>query len=130
MNNIFKMALVLSLVLSLSIPATKGLFAQTEEVKALIGTWDIELTEMGMQMEFIFKMEEGTLSGALEFEMGSGIMEEIVFEENKLTFLVSLDAGGQAVSVEAEATVDGDEITGIMFTDMGDVEFVGTKRTD
>ena len=128
MKRIFKTALIAPLVLWLSFSAMAGLFAQSKDVEALIGTWDVELTEMGMQMEFIFKMEDGTLSGTLEFEMGSGVMEEIVFNENKLTFLVSIDAGGQTISVEAEATVEGDEMTGAMFTEMGEAAFTGTKR--
>ncbi len=128
MKRIFKTALVVPLILSLSFPAAAGPLAQSKDVEALIGTWDVELTEMGMQMEFIFKMENDTLSGALEFEMGSGAMEEIVFSENKLTFLVSIDAGGQTISVEAEATVEGDEMTGTMFTEMGDAAFTGRKR--
>jgi hypothetical protein len=130
MKIIFKMALIFSLVLSLSFPSAAGLFSQSGNVEALLGTWDVELTEMGMQMEFIFKMEDDALSGALEFEMGSGIMEEITFEDNKLTFLVSLDAGGQTVNVEGTSTVDGDEMTGTMFTEMGDAEFTGIKRKE
>ena len=130
MKIIFKMALIFSLVLSLSFPSAAGLFSQSGNVEALLGTWDVELTEMGMQMEFIFKMEDDALSGALEFEMGSGIMEEITFEDNKLTFLVSLDAGGQTVNIEGTATVDGDEMTGTMFTEMGDAEFTGIKRKE
>lgn len=130
MKSVFKMSMVLSLVLALSFPGGLGLFAQIEDVKALLGTWDIELTEMGMQMQFIFAMEDDTLVGELEFEMGSGTMEEIAFAENTLTFRVTLDAGGQVVNVETEATVDGDEMTGIMFTDMGEVEFMGIKRKD
>ena len=128
MKNIVKLAWVLSLIFSLSVPPAWGFIAQSEKNEALIGTWDVELTEMGMQMQFIFKMEEDTLTGALEFEMGSGILEEIVFEESKLTFMVTIDAGGQTMTIETEATIDSEEMTGTMFTEMGDAAFEGTKR--
>ena len=130
MNNIFKMVCVSIMVLSMSILSATGLFAQSEDSKTLLGTWDVELTEMGMQMQFVFKMEEEKLTGELVFEMGSGFMEDIAFSDNKLTFFVSLDAGGQVVGVDVTATIDGDEMTGTMFTDMGEAEFTGTKRKD
>lgn len=128
MKNIFKITLVFALFLLLNTLASPGLFAQSDDIKALLGTWDIELTEMGMMMEFIFKFEDDSLTGELEFEMGGGTMEEIALEGNTLTFRVTIDAGGQAVNVETEATIEGDEMTGVMYTDMGEVEFVGIKR--
>ncbi|MFC2166425.1 hypothetical protein ACFLQZ_00495 [Acidobacteriota bacterium] len=127
MKNFFRMVLVLSLVFMLGIPTTTALFAQTENVKPLLGTWDVELTDMGMMMQFIFKMEDDTLTGILEFEMGSGIMEEITFKENKLTFLVDLDADGQMISIEGMATIDGEDMSGTMLTEMGEAVFTGKK---
>ena len=128
MKRISRMALVLSLVISLSFPTAAGLFAQAEKNSALLGTWDVELTEMGMVMQFIFSMEDDALNGLLEFEMGSGIMEEITFNENKLTFFVSLDADGQMIDIEGMATIDGEEMTGTMITEMGEAAFTGKKR--
>lgn len=127
MKKILRMALVLSLIFMLGIPTTTALFAQAEIVKPLLGTWDVELTDMGMVMQFIFKMEDDTLTGILEFEMGSGIMEEITFNENKLTFLVSLDANGQMIDIEGIATIEGEEMTGTMITEMGEASFTGKK---
>ena len=130
MKNFSRMVLVLSLVFTLGIPTTSGLFAQAENVKPLIGTWDVELTDMGMLMQFIFKMEDDTLTGLLEFDMGSGIMEEITFTENKLTFLVDIDADGQMISIEGMATIDGEELSGTMITEMGEAVFTGKKRVN
>ncbi|MCJ7680626.1 MAG: hypothetical protein MUP70_07875, partial [Candidatus Aminicenantes bacterium] len=88
------------------------------------------LTEQGMVMEFVFKMEEDTLVGEMVFEMGGGVMENIVFEDNKLSFSLTVDAGGQTVGVDATATVEGDTMTGFMDTDMGAADFKGTKRKE
>jgi len=128
MKKISRMVLVLSLVFMLGIPTTTSLFAQAENVKPLLGTWDVELTDMGMLMQFIFKMEDDSLTGLLEFEMGSGIMEDITFNENKLTFLVDLDADGQMISIEGLATIDGEEMSGTMITEMGEATFTGKKK--
>ena len=109
---------------------TAALTAQSEGQKALLGTWDVELISQGMQMEFVFKLEEEELKGEMSFDMGAAEMEDIALEEGKLTFTAALDAGGQTISIDAEAVIEGESMTGTMFTDMGDVEFSGTKRKD
>jgi len=103
---------------------------QSSEFEALIGTWDVELTEMGMVMEFVFKMEDDTLTGSLEFDMGSSTMEEITFNENKFTCFVSIDAGGQLMNIEILAEVESEEMTGTMISDMGEAGFTGEKRKE
>lgn len=130
MKIFIRTALVLSLVLTLSIPTLTGLFAQSQEKNVLIGTWDVELTEMGMLIEFIFKMEDEILSGVLEFEMGSGVMEDLSFNDNKLTFFVSLDAGGQMIGLDVEGTVEDDTLTGTIFSEMGEAGYTGKKRKE
>jgi len=125
-----RVSLVFFLVILLSFSAAAVLCAQSEDHKALLGTWDVELTSMGMQMEFIFKMDEEKLAGEMNFDMGGAQMADIAFEEGKLTFTASVDAGGQMINIEAEATIDEEEMTGVMFTEMGEAEFVGTKRKD
>lgn len=130
MKRIFGMALVLTLVISLGFSTTTGLFVQSEKDKALLGTWDVELTDMGMVMQFIFKMEEDVLTGSIESDMGSSVMEEIVFNDNKLTLFVSIDAGGQMMSIDVEATIEEDEMTGFVISDMGEAAFTGKKREE
>lgn len=127
MKYFFKVTFVFTVVFLLSLTAVDT-SAQTNDHKALIGTWDIELTDVGYQMEFIFKMEDGELIGELVFEMGNGIMENITFENNEISFSVSIDAGGQTVSADVTATIEGTEMTGNMDTDMGGSALTGTKR--
>lgn len=128
MKRIFGVALILTLVISLGFSTTTDLIAQSEEFNALLGTWDVELTDMGMVMQFIFKMEEDVLTGSLESDMGSSVMEDIVFNDNKLTLFVSIDAGGQMMSIDVEATIEDDEMTGFMISDMGEAAFTGKKK--
>jgi hypothetical protein len=122
--------LITSLVFVLIAPVSQQIFSQSKDFQTLVGTWDIDLPAMGMQMEFVFSLEEDTPSGEMVFEMGSGVMENIVLENNKLSFFVSVDAGGQVVGVDVTAEVLDGEMTGMMATDMGDMDFTGTKRSD
>jgi hypothetical protein len=121
---------LLSLILLTGFAAWTNAAPQSSKYEALIGTWDITLDAQGMTMEFVFKMEEDTLVGEMVFEMGGGVMENIMFEDNKLTFSLTIDAGGQTVGVDASGTVEGDTIKGFMDTDMGSADFSGTKRKE
>ena len=123
-------SIILSVILLAGFSNQTNAAPQSTEFDALIGTWDIELTDAGMVMEFVFKMEEDTLVGEMIFEMGGGVMENIVFEDNKLSFSLTVDAGGQTVGVDATATVDGDTMVGYMDTDMGGSDFTGTKKKE
>ena len=130
MKNSTSLILVISLVFLLILSTVDASSAQSKDYKALLGSWDVELADPAMQMEFVFTIDEDTLYGELKSEVGSGIMEEIAFEDNKLTFFVSVDAGGQVFNLEVLATVDDDEMTGTMYSDFGDSEISGKKRKD
>ncbi len=130
MKNISVFVILLFLILLTGYSNAVISSVQTSKFEALIGTWDVELTEMGMVMQFVFKMEDDTLAGSLEFDTGSGIMEEITFDENKLTCLVSIDAGGQLMNIDILAEVESEEMTGTMISDMGEAGFTAKKRKD
>ncbi|MFC2158139.1 hypothetical protein ACFLT9_09910 [Acidobacteriota bacterium] len=129
MKNNFKFYHILVLALIICISTASALSSQ-QDFKPILGTWDVELTEMGMTFELVFKMEESEITGEMNFDMGSGELSEITLADGKLTFLSTFDAGGQTMSIEATATVEGDEMNGTMSSDMGDAEFTGTKRKE
>jgi len=118
------------LILLLAPAVSPAVFVQSGDSEILIGTWDVELPAMGMQMEFVFESDGEALSGELVFEMGSGVMENITFENGNLEFFVSVDAGGQTVGVDVTAEVEGENMTGLMASDMGEMDFSATKRGD
>ncbi|NOR15210.1 MAG: hypothetical protein GQ544_05865 [Candidatus Aminicenantes bacterium] len=130
MKNSTRLILVISLVFLLILSTVDASSAQSKDYKALLGSWDVEPVAPAIQMEFVFTIDEDTLYGELRTEMGSGVMEEITFEDNKLTFLVSVDAGGQVFNLKVLAKVDDDEMTGTMYSDMGESGFSGKKRKD
>lgn len=129
MKNNFKVSYIFALVLILGV-STAAVFSTQQDFKSILGTWDVELTEMGMAFELVFRMEDGEITGEMNFDMGSGELSEITLADGKLTFLSTFDAGGQTMSIEAMATVEGDEMNGTMSSDMGDAEFSGTKREE
>ncbi len=130
MKNSTRLILAISLFFLVILSTVDASTAQLKDYKALLGSWDVELVEPAMHMEFVFTIDEDMLYGELKSDVGSGFMEEIVFEDNKLTFFVSVDAGGQVFNLEVLATVDDDEMTGIMYSDFGDSEISGKKRKD
>jgi hypothetical protein len=117
-------------VLIFGLCAAPALFSQTEDYKALLGSWDVELVEPGITMELVFKMDGEELTGEMIFDMGGAELEDITFEGGELTFNASVDAGGQMIEVSASALIQEDEMEGTMMTDMGEVTFSGTKRKD
>jgi hypothetical protein len=119
-----------AMVLFLIFPSATASLAQTSDTKLLLGTWDIQVIEMGLQMQFVFKIVEEALTGELVFEMGSGKMTNIKLEKNELSSFVTLDVGGQLISVDITGTIDGENIAGFMNSDMGMVQYTGTKSKE
>ncbi len=129
------MTVAIAAVLLLSFSATQAFPSQesppqVSDPKVLLGTWDIEVIDMGFQMQFVFKIIEEVLSGELVFEMGSGTMTELKLEKNELSSYVELDVGGQYIGISITGTIDGDTITGFLTSDMGSVQYTGTKRKE
>jgi hypothetical protein len=121
---------VFALVAVLVFPTAKTSFAQVPDPKPLLGTWDIEVLDMGFQLQFVFKIVEEVLTGELVFEMGGGKMENIKLEKNELSCFVSLDVGGQYMGIDITGTIDGEKITGYLNSDMGSAQYSGTKRKE
>lgn len=130
MKNSIKVFLAFSTVILLGFSTAIAFSADSQDYDALLGTWDVTLTEMGMEMELIFTMDGDTITGEMVFDMGGAELEDIEFENGTLTFAATVDAGGQTVSLESTAEINGDEIEGTMSSDMGDMGYVGTKRKD
>ena len=130
MKNNFKVIWAFSLVLLFGFSTAMAFSAIPQDYDALLGTWDVTLTEMGMEMELIFKMEGDEIKGEMVFDMGGAELEDITFEDGTLTFSATVDAGGQTVSLDSTAEIKEDEITGIMSTDMGEMDYSGTKRKE
>ena len=116
---------VFSLVMSLILPAAH---AQAQNYEALLGVWDAETEGAQYTFVFTFKMEEGKLAGTFEGQSGEVAMQNLSFEENRVTFTVEIDAGGQGMVIDFEATIDGNSLEGQLSMEYGEAPITGTKR--
>ena len=124
----------------------------------LIGDWQFTMSfgggDMGMDnMEFIInstftKKEDGTYAGTWVRQMPEGgqqdfgggggfgggeppavTLKDIKLDGNKLTFVQSVNFGGQEMSSNFSGTIENGKITGSMSNDMmGDMPITGTKK--
>ncbi len=116
---------IFSLVLALTLPAA---FAQAQKYEALLGEWDAETEGAQYTFVFTFTMEEGTLAGVFEGQSGEVEMQNLTFEDNRVTFTVEIDTGGQSMTIDFEAFIDGDSLEGMLSMEFGEAPITGTKR--
>jgi hypothetical protein len=102
--------------------------AQEKGYKALLGEWDAQTEDGQYTFVFVFSMEGETLKGIFQGMTGDVEMENLSFEENELTFTVTLDAGGQSMVIDFEATVEGDSLEGFLSMEYGEANITGKKR--
>jgi hypothetical protein len=84
---------IFALALALILPAVHG---QAQKYEALLGVWDAETEGAQYTFVFTFKLEDGELAGTFEGQSGEVEMQNLAFEDNRVTFTVEIDAGGQA----------------------------------
>ena len=89
------------------------------------GTWTVSISspDVGtMESEFVFEQDGTEVSGTAELEMPvAGVeLSDGVYEDGVLSFLMHVGLEGQWFTVEVEADVDGDEMSGEVYVpDMG-----------
>ena len=89
------------------------------------GTWTVSISspEVGtMESEFVFEQDGAEVSGTAELQMPvDGVeLSDGVYEDGVLSFLMHVGLEGQWFTVEVEADVDGDEMSGEVYVpDMG-----------
>jgi len=116
---------IFSLVIALTLPAA---FAQAQKYEALLGVWDAETDGAQYTFVFTFTLEDGKLAGVFEGQSGEVEMQSLAFEDNRVTFTVEIDAGGQGMVIDFEATLDGDSLEGQLSMEFGEALITGTKR--
>lgn len=116
---------IFTLVLALTLPAA---YAQAQKYEALLGVWDAETEGAQYTFVFTFKLEDGKLAGTFEGQSGEVEMQNLKFEDNRVTFTVEIDAGGQGMAIDFEAAIDGDSLEGQLSMEYGESPITGTKR--
>jgi hypothetical protein len=101
---------------------------QEANYEALLGEWDVQTEDGQYAFVFIFSMEEKTLKGLFKGTSGEYEMKDLSFEGNELKFTVTIDAGGQTMSIDYNAAIEGDALEGYLSMEYGEANITGKKR--
>ena len=108
--------------------AVPSVLTQEVKYKDILGTWDVETEDGQYAFEFIFSMENDHLKGVFIGSSGESDMEKLSYEDNKLTFMVNIEAGGQSMAIDFSATIEGDTLEGMLSLEFGEANISGKKR--
>lgn len=100
-----------------AIPAAVGSWTLTIDTPA--GTQEPALTITGV---------EGDLAGAFGSPAGQVDLTTVSFADGALEFSVTIDIGGQDLTLNFSGTVDGDSMTGSFASDFGDFAATGVRN--
>ena len=103
--------------------------------ESVAGTWIMTITspEVGtMESEFVFEQDGSEVTGTAELQIVDGVeISDGLYEDGVLSFLMHVSMEGQWFTVEMEADVDGDEMTGEAYVpEMGAGMPFTAKRQD
>ena len=104
------------------------LSAQEKGNEAILGEWDVQTEDGQYTFVFIFSMEGETLKGLFKGTTGDYNMEDLSYNEGELSFTVNIDAGGQAMTIDYSATIEGDSLEGYLSMEYGEADITGKKR--
>ena len=112
--------------------ALLGLLAASALAQDVSGTWlfDLDTPEGAMQMQIVFQQDGTAVTGEAQFDMVEDTeISDGVFEDGVLWFMLHVGVGAEWISAEVEAEVDGDDMTGVTYSEFGTVTFTG-KRSE
>lgn len=124
MNDKCKLTTIFSLIIFCL--STSIVFGQAEKYKALLGTWDVQTEDGSYEFTFEFSLQEDTLTGKFTGSSGETDMENLTFEDNKLSF--SVDINGMVI--DFSATIDEGSLEGMLSLEYGEANISGEKRKD
>lgn len=108
--------------------ATSIFYAQDSDYKPLLGEWDVQTEDGQYTFVFVFSMEGDSLKGLFKGTTGDYEMQNLSFENNELSFTVNIDAGGQTMSIDYNATIKEDSLEGYLSMEYGEANISGKKR--
>lgn len=117
------------LVRSLSVATVLVLLAACASAPSspAVGVWDVGIsTPVGDQTGVWTFAADGT--GMMQSDLGDQELSGVTLDGNSISFLVDIDAGGQALSLSFTGMVDGDSLTGEFGSDFGAFAVSGTRQ--
>ena len=121
-------AMVIVGIVLLCLSATILTGTREKEYGGLLGEWDVQTEDGQYTFVFVFSLEGETLKGLFKGTSGDYEMEDLAFADDKLSFTVNIDAGGQAMTIEYNATIKGDTLEGYLSMEYGEANITGKKR--
>jgi hypothetical protein len=102
--------------------------AQKQAYSGILGEWDVQTEDGQYTFVFVFSLDGEALKGLFKGTSGDYEMEDLSFENNELSFTVNIDMGGQAMSIDYNATIEGDALEGFLSMEYGEANITGKKR--
>jgi hypothetical protein len=100
-----------------------------EREMSVEGKWNLKIqTPMGEQTPTLTLVAKGNaLSGTFAGARGTANFDGGTIDGNNIAFTVKIEAMGQTFSLECQAAIDGDKISGEIKSPMGPTRFSGVR---
>jgi len=111
----------------LCLPVSQAL-AQENPYKDLLGKWDVQTEDGQYQFVWTFVLNKDVLAGTSVSNSGEYKMENLKYENGKVTFLLNVGSGGQTMAIQFSAIIEGDALRGGLSLEFGEANIVGKKK--
>jgi len=111
----------------LCLPAFAAL-AQENPYKDLLGKWDVQTEDGQYQFVWTFVVDKDVLAGTSVSNSGEYKMENLKYENGKVTFLLNVGSGGQTMPIQFSAVIEGDALRGGLSLEFGEANIVGKRK--
>lgn len=103
-------------------------FAQENPYKDLLGKWEVQTEDGQYSFVWTFVMDKDVLAGTSVSNSGEFKMENLKYENGKVTFLVNIGSGGQTMPIQFSAIIEGEALRGGLSLEYGEANIVGKKK--
>ncbi|MCX6564257.1 MAG: hypothetical protein NTU60_11760 [Candidatus Aminicenantes bacterium] len=103
-------------------------FGQKDPYKDLLGKWDVQTEDGQYTFVWTFVLDKGELTGTSVSNSGEFKMENLKYENGKVTFLVNVSSGGQTMPIQFSAVIEGDALRGGLSLQFGEANIAGKKK--
>ena len=102
--------------------------AQENPYKDLLGKWDVQTEDGQYTFVWTFVLEKDVLSGTSVSNSGEFKMENLKYENGKVTFLVNIGSGDRTMPIQFSAVIEGDALRGGLSLEYGEANITGKKK--
>ncbi len=102
---------------------------QAQSANDFLGEWEstVETQRGTFTTTYSFWMDGDMLKGSMSGRMGETVIDEVKFEEGKITFSVTREMRGNSMTLTYTAWLEDGVMQGTMSTPRGEREFTATR---